>query len=87
LLPEGKRFINQQVGDSFTASASPSPGSKRDSVNPYAERKTGHYTFAEVRVLLPISEGVWNSGIFEKFIPQVLPVSKWVKKHEIIFLK
>jgi hypothetical protein len=73
--------INIPFGRSLTAMATPPPGSRRDLTDPYAESKSGRYKFIVLLVLLAFLWGLWHFGIFEKFIPDVLPKSEWVKKH------
>jgi hypothetical protein len=73
--------INIPFGRSLTAMATPPPGSRRDPIDPYAESKSGRYKFIVLLVLLAFLWGLWNFGIFEKVIPDVLPKSEWVKKH------
>jgi hypothetical protein len=73
--------INIPFGRSLTAMAIPPPGSRRDLTDPYAESKAGRYKFIVLLVLLAFLWGLWNFGIFEKIIPDVLPKSEWVKKH------
>lgn len=73
--------INIPFGRSLTAMAIPPPGSRRDLTDPYAESKTGRYKFILLLVLLAFLWGLWNFGVFEKIIPDVLPKSEWVKKH------
>ena len=74
--------INIPFGSSLTAIASPPPGSRRDLIDPYAESKTGRNKVVALILILVVLWGLWNFGVFEKAIPDVLPKSEWVKKHQ-----
>jgi hypothetical protein len=77
-----RALINIPFGSSLTATASPPPGSRRDLIDPYAESKAGRYKLVALILLLAVLWGLWNFGVFEKAIPDVLPKSEWVKKHQ-----
>jgi hypothetical protein len=74
--------INIPFGSSLTAIASPPPGSRRNLIDPYAESKTGRNKVVALIVILAVLWGLWNFGVFEKAIPDVLPKSEWVKKRQ-----
>jgi hypothetical protein len=74
--------INIPFGSSLTAIASPPPGSRRDLIDPYAESKSGRNKVVGLVVILAVLWGLWNFGVFEKAMPDVLPKSGWVKKRQ-----
>ena len=74
-----KAKINIPFGKALTGIAVLPPGSKRDLIDPYAEKRGHWYLIAAVAVLIAAALGLWYFGVAERILPGVLPQSPYMK--------
>ena len=77
-----KAKLNIPFGRSLTGTAQLPPGSHRDMVDPYAEKKTGRNVVAALVVLLLAVWALWWFGLFERLAPGCLPKASWLQHRE-----
>jgi hypothetical protein len=73
-----KAKINIPFGKALTGVAVLPPGSKRDLVDPYAEKNGRWYVVLAVAVVLAAA-GLWYFGVIERYVPGVVWESPYVK--------
>ena len=77
-----KARINIPFGRSLTGVAALPPGSHRNRIDPYAEKKAGRNTLMALVVVAIVLFALWRCGIVERLAPGLLPLPGWVKARE-----
>jgi len=77
-----KAKINIPFGRSLTRMAALPPGSSRNLVDPYAEKKAARNTVIAVAVVAAVVFALWRYGVVERLAPGILPKSGWMKARE-----